>query len=318
MDDRTCDDCGKQFPFPSGLKAHQQRKTPCRAKVEATVGKCTCKYCGRGFAYESGLYKHITQSCKLAKTGELAVPARPPNEINLAHQIEELKEQLDQLVREKQAAPPAVAPPAAPQIVINGTVNTGPVTTTMNTGPVTTTVNNVINQHITITPWGKKPFEVPTEVIVTVFGIPQLAEHCCAANRVANGGESDPDQLRECTMVAYTKMIEQVHKNPASRNIYLNPSSQDQAMVYSEELKWEPHPIDEATRIMFDTISDEIFRAIPITCISDVPEEMHNGVMFARMEYKGNQQRCIEDAKKSIVAHLTRMRPTQVAKPKTK
>lgn len=152
VDGRTCADCGKIFPYPSGLKAHQQRKTPCQAIVETAAGKCVCKYCGRGFAFESSLYKHITQSCKLARTAAPPGPAEPevaaaktPTEINQAREIEALKEQLKRL----QIGPQLVVAPqtlVVPQVAINGTannctINLGPV----NLGPVKTVVHNHIN-----------------------------------------------------------------------------------------------------------------------------------------------------------------------------
>lgn len=77
MADRTCPQCGKRFAFPSRLKKHMERKTPCAPLLNPTENEVTappaasgrqysCEYCGRSYAHQSNLSRHRKRSCKLA------------------------------------------------------------------------------------------------------------------------------------------------------------------------------------------------------------------------------------------------------------
>lgn len=65
--DRTCNRCGKDFPFPSGLVTHQQRKRPCQIPGQNPIGKVLCRYCRRGFTCDTSMYRHIRQNCSVAR-----------------------------------------------------------------------------------------------------------------------------------------------------------------------------------------------------------------------------------------------------------
>ncbi len=72
MCDRSCDRCGKEFQFPSHLKVHQQRKTPCDLKVDPDVtAKYACQHCNRSFLTDTARCRHVRESCKVVKAAKV-------------------------------------------------------------------------------------------------------------------------------------------------------------------------------------------------------------------------------------------------------
>lgn len=77
MADRTCEKCLRVFQFPSQLRRHEGRKTPCRtivASAELPIPEQTkpygCRFCGHRFAQHPSMYRHIKNSCKVAGSPE--------------------------------------------------------------------------------------------------------------------------------------------------------------------------------------------------------------------------------------------------------
>ena len=75
MADRVCAKCGEEFDFPSRLRRHQRRKTPCSPIVgsgdlppEDLGKKHACRFCRRRFAAPSGLANHVRTACKITRT----------------------------------------------------------------------------------------------------------------------------------------------------------------------------------------------------------------------------------------------------------
>jgi hypothetical protein len=115
LSDRTCDKCGTTFRYPSQLKPHQQRKTPCQAKIETPANaRAICRHCNRGFNSNDSMNRHIRQSCKVAtKNRELAQlaermtpdvmrPQLPFETTDIVSQMAEIQHQMKQIVRHLQ------------------------------------------------------------------------------------------------------------------------------------------------------------------------------------------------------------------------
>lgn len=292
MDDRTCDKCGKEFQFPSNLKIHQQRKTPCQPNADTPDGKHICAHCGRGFAYKSGLYRHVNHMCKRAKDHKPAntPPTVTPQETDaMQQQIAELTRRVEQLTAQVQ--PAAGAPTAAPQTVTNiGAINT------------------VINQQIHIHPWNSdRPLQVSVEMIAAAFAEnKQLVEFCESGDHAM----ADYQLSGKYIVEAFMDLTKRAHQNPAARNIRLNPHRADQALVFGDNAKWDACPISDATRIMFDSISDELkSAALPSDFNSELLPSVQNGASYVRMQYRGQPEQYINDAKPQIVAHLANITP---------
>jgi hypothetical protein len=83
MADRTCYKCGQVFRYPSHLKRHVQRKTPCDRVVRATdltsedlAKPFICPHCRRHFGHQSNLSHHIRHSCKASEVPTGTVEAQ--------------------------------------------------------------------------------------------------------------------------------------------------------------------------------------------------------------------------------------------------
>lgn len=70
MANRTCTKCGRAFKYPSQLRDHLKRKTPCEPIVATGApaeGVIACRHCGRTFASKISMYRHIRVSCRAAR-----------------------------------------------------------------------------------------------------------------------------------------------------------------------------------------------------------------------------------------------------------
>jgi len=69
MSDRSCEKCGKEFKYPSYLREHQRRKTPCAKIVARPTEKgkgVICEYCNRAYTTERSLSRHVKEACRIA------------------------------------------------------------------------------------------------------------------------------------------------------------------------------------------------------------------------------------------------------------
>lgn len=83
MADRTCSKCGQAFRYPSHLKRHLQRKTPCDRILRATdltssdlAKPFICPHCGRRFGHQSNLSHHVRHSCKASEVPVVTVESQ--------------------------------------------------------------------------------------------------------------------------------------------------------------------------------------------------------------------------------------------------
>lgn len=74
MADRTCPRCGQAFAYPSGLRKHKERVTPCAPILseedltEKDLQKpYKCDHCGIRFTCASSLSRHKKERCKVLK-----------------------------------------------------------------------------------------------------------------------------------------------------------------------------------------------------------------------------------------------------------
>jgi hypothetical protein len=174
------------------------------------------------------------------------------------------------------------------------------------------TVNNNVIAQINIHPWGgDRPVRVPVEMIATAFAEnTQLIEFC----ELGDHAMADYKLSGKYIVEALMDLTRRAHQDPTSRNICLNPSRADQALVFGENAKWDACPISDATRIMFNSISDELKdAALPPDYNSKLEPSVQNGASYVRMQYREQPEQFINDAKPLIVAHLANITPDRKA-----
>ena len=139
--------------------------------------------------------------------------------------------------------------------------------------------------------WGEPPtglvsFDPPR------FGLPPTAfQHAHPA------GKADV----KTTARALVSAVREVHKDPATRNIYINPNRSDQAIVFTD--KWAPRMLDDATKVLFDHLVQEIEcelstsddarkKALSAMCLTYAADQLKvirasTGDMVASMQFDG-------------------------------
>jgi len=325
MPDSVCQRCGVDQRYPSTLKRHLARKTPCAPIVEKEslsesdrAKKHNCRYCGRAFASNISMYRHIRRSCKIANSDEgmeklmdhtLQKQLATQNAIQNA-KIDEQSKQIAEMAAMMKQMIAGQLIPTQQQLPTTGpiTVNNGPVTQQQvnNTGPVTTQhINTQIN---IIQPWdGEKRISVTAEMIAEAFTEnPRLIEYC----KMNDTEKTNPEGAGPYVLEALLALTRRAHKDPASRNIYLSPKRADQVMVCLIDGSWEVRSLEEATRMMFEGVAKEIKQVVRTTSEREkLSLQVQGSASYIPMMYEDEPDRYVALAKKPVSAHLTNTAP---------
>jgi len=313
------------FAFPWKLKRHLARKTPCDPIIDtqdAEQGKLLCRYCGRPFASTPALTRHVKHRCKIANSDEGMEKLMDHTlRKQLAEQNTKMDEQSKQIAEltaiVKQMAVGHVVPQEEKKedTPPPNTVHNAPVTmntTVNNTGPVTQNQINV-TQKIVIQPWdGDQRIRVTAEMISEAFAEnARLAEYC----KMSDYEQTNPENAGPYVLEALLDLTKRAHKDPMTRNIYLNPKRADQVMVCLVDGSWEVRSLEEATRMMFDGVAMEIKRVVRSNEErGKLSYQVQGSASYVPMMYEDEQDRFVAMAKKPVSAHLTNTAPPKAVK----
>lgn len=312
MTDRTCGKCGKVFQLPCLLKRHHARKTPCDPIVDASSEiKNKCRYCGRSFATAVSMYRHVRQSCKIANSDD---GMEQLMEHTLQRQLLDQKHATDALRTQMEAQSAAVAELTTllrgqlamttnvvqhiggPAIVNNGTV---------------TNVTNITQINIR-TFDGKGGIVVPIELVRAAFTEnPRLIEYC----KMSDEERTDVDKAAPFVLEALVDLVRRAHRDPISRNVYLNPKRADQAMIWApkdddEVSRWEVRELLDVVRNLFTGVADNLHDlTLSDQKRAQLPFDVQCAASCVPNMYGDEPDRFVRDGKASMVAHLINLRP---------
>jgi hypothetical protein len=212
------------------------------------------------------------------------------------------------------------------QMVLTNTTITSPApqTTTTNSILVNTInapiTNNTV-QHIQVNYLpGLRSFDsedrliIPAALVKAAFTEnPRLAAYCKMSDEEKTNAEAAAPYVLEALM----ELVKRAHKDPLSRNVYLNPKRADQALVFvdSDEVKtWEVRPLLEAIRRIFDTIAGGIHRVIVTDAErAQLPFDVQSSASWIPNLYDDEPDKYVKEAKQPMSAHLTNTRPALAA-----
>ena len=246
MADRVCTKCGEVFDFPSRLRRHQQRKTPCSPIVgnlqpEDLDKKHECRFCRRRFATPSGMCSHVRTSCKITRTpGGMELPDGDLHTLELHN--EEQRRRREAEARTREAEERSRASEARLTELERMAVR----------------VTNVVN--------------VVGDVRINVFGGEQMS-HLGAdrvravldktmARAVANISQQALEAVLEAAMLIYSDP-----DHPENITCYIPNQKQDQALVHISRgggaPQWEVQPCPLVLSPMATTAMDLLFSKQP-------------------------------------------------------
>jgi hypothetical protein len=207
------------------------------------------------------------------------------------------------------------APAARPTVAVVAQHVTNNVTNKTTNKTTFNTVNQV-HQVINITaPAGLRSFDsedrliIPAALVKAAFTEnARLAAYC----KLTDEEKTDAETAVPYVLEALMELVKRAHKDPLSRNVYLNPKRADQALVFvdSDDVKtWEVRPLLEAIRRIFDTVAGSIHRVI----VTDkeraqLPFDVQSSASWIPNLYDDAPDKYVKEAKQPMSAHLTNTR----------
>lgn len=102
------------------------------------------------------------------------------------------------------------------------------------------------------------------------------------------------------------EVLRQVHTDPHERNVYVNPRRADQAIVYIPE-HWETCQLDEAGRLLFERIVDELENLPP----PELTAREKQVITAAKQSFQNSAQ-LAKTSRAALTAHLENLRQQTV------
>ena len=317
--DRTCPKCEKVFSKPHLLRQHLARKRSCALIVdndelsEADKQKTfSCRYCGRAFASQNSVSRHIRDSCRIANSDEGMDMLMNHT---LERQLRDLRSQVGELTDLVKKQFTGVA-----EVPIQSTASLAP-TTTITTNNTAQQMTNIAQQNIQMTfnsvnviPFtSEQPVLVPVEMVQAAFTENEKLREYCASGNI----HLDADKSAPYILEALMEFVRRAHKDPAQRNVYMNPKRADQVLILAVPsgngiTKWEVMPLVDGVRRIFDSISKQILK---INTTEAERKKMTFDVQsvsgWVPMYYLDDPDRFVTGSKKQVEAHLENLKPSQ-------
>jgi hypothetical protein len=299
-----CLKCGAVFADVAHLKRHeQQRKTPCDLRVHPPTedSKNVCRHCNKSFSSQTSMYRHIRQSCDLARVADRQVATNPTQQTTIA-ELQKAVVALTARIAQLDGQSVAIQ---APGQVNAETVN--------QTSGQTNNGSNVVNNTFNIIPWdGERCINVSTADIIAAFTTnPKLREYA----RLPADMISDREKARPYVSEMFMDLIKRTHENPAARNVYLNPRRSDQALVQLKSGSWKVVTLQEAS----DMLMSGVAKAVHDLAMSDkeiraLPLEAQHALAVAGLLYGDEPEEYVRHIKPQMAAHLANMSPPESRK----
>lgn len=254
--------------------------------------------------------RHVKHSCKIANSDEgMEKLMEHTLKQQLAEQTKKVDTLQEQMKEITQLLKSQLNNPPAPQITNSTVINSAPVTTTI----------NIVN----IRSWnGNERLVIPTSIIKAAFTEnPRLVEYC----RMSDDERTDAGKAAPFVLEAIVDIVRRAHKDPISRNVYLNPKRADQALVSItdpesiEKPRWEVRPLMEVIRHLFDGVASALHRII----IADqeraqLPFDVQSAASWVPSLYGDEPERYVRDGRGPMSAHLANTAPFSALTTNTK
>ncbi len=287
----NCELCGATFIKNQGLSSHKRRKRPCKPvlsndDLNSTQKECPykCLHCNRVYSRADSLTRH-TKTCKAANDA-------------IKHDNEDVESKL-LAMEERLTSAMTKQVEKIDQMLTN-------LTTSTTDRPVVVTAiqqNNVINIH----PWdGDKCIVLDVEKIVAAFTENTRLQEYANMGDYAMATQSISSPY---VMDILMDLTRRAHEDPASRNVYLNPSRADQVLAWMKDGHWEVLPFHDVTRTILDGVSGWMhIAALSHEMVQVLPLDARNALAIADSLYKEEPDKYAIKAKGPMMAHLTNCR----------